>query len=144
MTLLLLIILSLNGVKLGITHTAYNDAHINAFCSNESTTQILCEDTNDTIYGYRHVYSRAQFDNDQLTRIDYTFGNGINAAKDIEKKLVEQFGPEFANTDLLPDSYFVYFQRSQQQLELTFTAKHASINHPVIRLTLEVLKSDSE
>lgn len=144
MNFLLLLILSLNGVKLGETHAAYNDAHINAFCSKESTTQILCEDSNDTIYGYKYVYSRAQFDNDQLTRIDYTFTGKIEAAKDIEERLVTQFGPEFANTDLLPDSYYVYFQRPQQQLELTFTAKHASINHPVIRLTLEVLKSDNE
>jgi hypothetical protein len=138
---LALLLYALKGNVISQSLESFQDKYINSFCSKETNEIIICENDEDVFLTNR-AYSRAEFKDQKLTRLDYVMNTGEKAARKISVMLIKQYGQPTSQTDLL-DSFSQTWQNDMTELQLSYSSKEANnLGHPLIRIYISEVKTN--
>lgn len=144
MILFLLLLASsyaLKGNTIGEPLDTFSDKYVNSFCMKETSTMIICEDDED-IFMQNKAYSRAEFVDLKLTRLDYSLTGDEKAVRRISAALVKQYGMPSSETDL-QESLSQTWADDHVELSLYYSsAAENSLGHPKIRVYISAVKQN--
>jgi hypothetical protein len=132
---------SLKGNSIGEPLDTFSDKYVNSFCMKETDTMIICEDDED-VFMQNKAYSRAEFVDRKLVRLDYSFTGDEKAARRISAALTKQYGVPTAETDL-QESLSQTWADDQTELSLYYSsATENNLGHPKIRVYISAVKQN--
>lgn len=141
MILALLLALALKGDMISESLVTFQDKHIESFCAKETDSMIICENDEDS-FAQNRAYSRAEFQDKKLVRLDYVIDAGEKVAKKIAVSLEKQYGNPASETDL-PDSFSRIWSDEHTELSLAYSsAVDNGLGHPKIRVYISVVKQN--
>jgi hypothetical protein len=134
--LLLLASLSLKGNVINEPVIVYQDKYINAFCSKETDRLIICENDRDSLFG-NLSYSRAEFKDGKLYRLDYVIPANQTVAKSISRQLKKLYGNPYHDGDLMPESLNETWSDNLTDITLSYSSgRENGLGHSIIRVSL--------